>query len=116
MGQSEISLVFRLFSGTSGWELSVFMEGQVSSSFHLKLYFVHSKSVVLEHVKNELQKHQGKNQALVKIVRDSLNEYESKLNDLQESLREAKKQTQLAESLNGDNQVLLENLKVIILR
>lgn len=67
--------------------------------------------LLLERVKNELQKHQVRNQGLVKIVRDSLNEYESKLNDLRESLREAKEQTKLAESLNGENQVLFENFK-----
>ncbi|XP_062987370.1 laminin subunit alpha-3 [Elgaria multicarinata webbii] len=66
---------------------------------------------LLERVKNELEKHQAKNQRIVKTVRDSLNDYESKLNDLRESLREAKEQTKLAESLNGENKVLLEDIK-----
>lgn len=93
----------------------MFEAGQIPSFKILMHYFVHSKSLVLERVKNELQKHQVRNQGLVKIVRDSLNEYESKLNDLRESLREAKEQTKLAESLNGENQVLFENFKVMFL-
>ncbi|XP_042299302.1 laminin subunit alpha-3-like [Sceloporus undulatus] len=66
---------------------------------------------LLERVRNELQKHQAENQGVIKIVRDSLNEYELKLNDLRESLREAKEQTKLAESLNVDNKVLFEDIK-----
>uniref|UniRef100_G1K957 Laminin subunit alpha 3 n=1 Tax=Anolis carolinensis TaxID=28377 RepID=G1K957_ANOCA len=66
---------------------------------------------LLDRVKNELQKHQAENQGLIKIVRDSLNEYELKLNDLRESLKEAKEQTKLAETLNVDNKILFEDIK-----
>uniref|UniRef100_A0A803SQ40 Laminin subunit alpha 3 n=1 Tax=Anolis carolinensis TaxID=28377 RepID=A0A803SQ40_ANOCA len=69
---------------------------------------------LLDRVKNELQKHQAENQGLIKIVRDSLNEYELKLNDLRESLKEAKEQTKLAETLNVDNKILFEDIKVIL--
>ncbi|XP_067323546.1 laminin subunit alpha-3 [Anolis sagrei] len=66
---------------------------------------------LLDRVKNELQRHQAENQGLIKIVRDSLNEYELKLNDLRESLKEAKEQTKLAETLNVDNKILFEDIK-----
>ncbi|XP_015276228.1 PREDICTED: laminin subunit alpha-3 [Gekko japonicus] len=66
---------------------------------------------LLDRVRNELQKHQEKNQGLIKMIRDSLNGFESKLNDLRESLKEAKEKTKLAESLNGENKVLLDNIK-----
>ncbi|XP_044280230.1 laminin subunit alpha-3 [Varanus komodoensis] len=66
---------------------------------------------LLERVRNEVQRHQAKNQRIIKTVRDSLNDYESKLRDLRESLREAKEQTKLAESLNGENEILLEDIK-----
>uniref|UniRef100_A0A8B9S4G7 Laminin subunit alpha 3 n=1 Tax=Apteryx owenii TaxID=8824 RepID=A0A8B9S4G7_APTOW len=68
---------------------------------------------VLAHVKNELQKYHQENHGLVKIVRDSLNEYESKLTDLREALNEATGQIKQAENLNRDNGVLLEDIKVI---
>lgn len=67
---------------------------------------------MLDRIRNELEKRKANNQGLIKIVRDSLNEYESKLNDLHESLREAKEQTKLAENLNGENKRLLEEIKV----
>lgn len=67
---------------------------------------------MLDRVRNELQKHQEKNEGLIKMIRDSLNGYESKLSDLRESLKEAKEKTRLAESLNGENKVLLEDIKV----
>ncbi|XP_053098465.1 laminin subunit alpha-3 isoform X2 [Hemicordylus capensis] len=67
--------------------------------------------LLLERVKSELQKHQERNQRLIKTIRDSLNEYESKLNDLDESLKEAKEQTKLAEGLNGENKLRLEDIK-----
>uniref|UniRef100_A0A8D2JD09 Laminin subunit alpha 3 n=1 Tax=Varanus komodoensis TaxID=61221 RepID=A0A8D2JD09_VARKO len=70
---------------------------------------------LLERVRNEVQRHQAKNQRIIKTVRDSLNDYESKLRDLRESLREAKEQTKLAESLNGENEILLEDIKNNIL-
>lgn len=69
---------------------------------------------MLERVKNELQNHQEKNQGLIKIVRDSLNEYESKLNSLRESLSEAEEQTKQGASLNADNKILLEDTKVML--
>uniref|UniRef100_A0A8C3IXU3 Laminin subunit alpha 3 n=1 Tax=Chrysemys picta bellii TaxID=8478 RepID=A0A8C3IXU3_CHRPI len=67
--------------------------------------------LLLERVRNELQKHQQENHGVVKTIRDSLNEYESKLNDLREALNEATGQTKQAENLNKDNGVLLENIK-----
>uniref|UniRef100_A0A8C4VWY6 Laminin subunit alpha 3 n=1 Tax=Gopherus evgoodei TaxID=1825980 RepID=A0A8C4VWY6_9SAUR len=66
---------------------------------------------VLERVRNELQKHQQENHGVVKTIRDSLNKYESKLNDLREALNEATGQTKQAENLNKDNGVLLEDIK-----
>uniref|UniRef100_A0A8C3IW23 Laminin subunit alpha 3 n=1 Tax=Chrysemys picta bellii TaxID=8478 RepID=A0A8C3IW23_CHRPI len=69
--------------------------------------------LLLERVRNELQKHQQENHGVVKTIRDSLNEYESKLNDLREALNEATGQTKQAENLNKDNGVLLENIKVM---
>lgn len=69
---------------------------------------------VLAHVKNELQKYHQENHGLVKIMRDSLNEYESKLNDLREALNEATGQTKQAENLNRENGVLLEDIKVLL--
>uniref|UniRef100_A0A670IF73 Laminin subunit alpha 3 n=1 Tax=Podarcis muralis TaxID=64176 RepID=A0A670IF73_PODMU len=71
--------------------------------------------LLLERVRTELQKHQAKNQGLIKTIRESLNEYESKLEDLRISLNEAKEQTKQAENLNGNNQLLLEDVKTGIL-
>uniref|UniRef100_A0A8C6ZTL4 Laminin subunit alpha 3 n=1 Tax=Nothoprocta perdicaria TaxID=30464 RepID=A0A8C6ZTL4_NOTPE len=70
-----------------------------------------SNTAVLAHVKNELQKYHQENHGLVRIVRDSLNEYESKLTDLREALNEASGQVKQAENLNRDNGVLLEDIK-----
>ncbi|KAM8811022.1 laminin subunit alpha-3 [Eudromia elegans] len=67
--------------------------------------------LLLAHVKNELQKYHQENHGLVKIVRDSLNEYESKLTDLREALNEATGKVKQAENLNRDNGVLLEDIK-----
>uniref|UniRef100_A0A8C4VX48 Laminin subunit alpha 3 n=1 Tax=Gopherus evgoodei TaxID=1825980 RepID=A0A8C4VX48_9SAUR len=67
--------------------------------------------LLLERVRNELQKHQQENHGVVKTIRDSLNKYESKLNDLREALNEATGQTKQAENLNKDNGVLLEDIK-----
>uniref|UniRef100_A0A8C3CY70 Laminin subunit alpha 3 n=1 Tax=Cairina moschata TaxID=8855 RepID=A0A8C3CY70_CAIMO len=70
--------------------------------------------LLLERVKNELQKYHQENHGLVKIVRDSLNEFESKLTDLREALNEATAQTKQAENLNSENGVLLEDIKVML--
>uniref|UniRef100_A0A8V0XP31 Laminin subunit alpha 3 n=1 Tax=Gallus gallus TaxID=9031 RepID=A0A8V0XP31_CHICK len=70
---------------------------------------------VLARVKNELQKYHQENHGLVKIMRDSLNEYESKLTDLREALNEATGQTKQAENLNRENGVLLADIKNSIL-
>uniref|UniRef100_A0A8C0GMJ8 Laminin subunit alpha 3 n=1 Tax=Chelonoidis abingdonii TaxID=106734 RepID=A0A8C0GMJ8_CHEAB len=67
--------------------------------------------LLLERVRNELQKHQQENHGVVKTIRDSLNNYESKLSDLREALNEATGQTKQAENLNKDNGVLLEDIK-----
>uniref|UniRef100_A0A8B9U3T3 Laminin subunit alpha 3 n=1 Tax=Anas zonorhyncha TaxID=75864 RepID=A0A8B9U3T3_9AVES len=68
--------------------------------------------LLLERVKNELQKYHQENHGLIKIVRDSLNEFESKLTDLREALNEATAQTKQAENLNSENGVLLEDIKL----
>uniref|UniRef100_A0A8B9U691 Laminin subunit alpha 3 n=1 Tax=Anas zonorhyncha TaxID=75864 RepID=A0A8B9U691_9AVES len=70
--------------------------------------------LLLERVKNELQKYHQENHGLIKIVRDSLNEFESKLTDLREALNEATAQTKQAENLNSENGVLLEDIKVML--
>ncbi|XP_030366805.1 laminin subunit alpha-3 isoform X3 [Strigops habroptila] len=67
--------------------------------------------LLLARIKNELQKYHQENHGLIKIVRDSLNEYESKITDLREALNEATGQIKQAENLNRDNGVLLEDIK-----
>ncbi|XP_010083326.1 PREDICTED: laminin subunit alpha-3-like, partial [Pterocles gutturalis] len=67
--------------------------------------------LLLARIKNELQKYHQENNGLIKIVRDSLNEYESKITDLREALNEAMGQIKQAENLNRDNGVLLEDIK-----
>ncbi|XP_010119438.1 PREDICTED: laminin subunit alpha-3, partial [Chlamydotis macqueenii] len=67
--------------------------------------------LLLAHIKNELRKYHQENHGLIKIVRDSLNEYESKITDLREALNEATGQIKQAENLNRDNGVLLEDIK-----
>ncbi|KFO77914.1 Laminin subunit alpha-3, partial [Cuculus canorus] len=67
--------------------------------------------LLLARIKNELQKYHQENHGLIKIVRDSLNEYESKITDLREALKEAMGQIKQAENLNRDNGVLLEDIK-----
>ncbi|XP_052643533.1 laminin subunit alpha-3 isoform X2 [Harpia harpyja] len=67
--------------------------------------------LLLARIKNELQKHHQENHGLIKIVRDSLNEYESKITDLREALNEATGQIKQAENLNRDNGVLLDDIK-----
>ncbi|KAF2985215.1 hypothetical protein EK904_007529 [Melospiza melodia maxima] len=66
---------------------------------------------LLARIKNELQKHQQENRGLIKVVRDALNEYESKITDLREALNDATAQVKQAEGLNRDNTVLLEDIK-----
>ncbi|NWT47124.1 LAMA3 protein, partial [Chroicocephalus maculipennis] len=67
--------------------------------------------LLLTRIKNELQKYHKENHGLIKIVRDSLNDYESKITDLREALNEATGQIKQAENLNRDNGVLLEDIK-----
>ncbi|NXT80726.1 LAMA3 protein, partial [Zapornia atra] len=67
--------------------------------------------LLLARIKNELQKYHQENHGLIKIVRESLNEYESKITDLREALNEATGQIKQAENLNRDNEVLLEDIK-----
>ncbi|KAK2517936.1 Lama3 [Columba guinea] len=67
--------------------------------------------LLLARIKNELQRYHQENHGLIKIVRDSLNEYESKITDLREALNEATGQIKQAENLNRDNGVLLEDIK-----
>uniref|UniRef100_A0A8C8B7E3 Laminin subunit alpha 3 n=1 Tax=Otus sunia TaxID=257818 RepID=A0A8C8B7E3_9STRI len=71
--------------------------------------------LLLARIKNELQKYHQENHGLIKVVRDSLNEYESKITDLREALNEATGQIKQAENLNRDNGVLLEDVKNDIL-
>lgn len=71
-------------------------------------------TAVLARIKNELQRYHQENHGLIKIVRDSLNEYESKITDLREALNEATGQIKQAENLNRDNGVLLEDIKVML--
>uniref|UniRef100_A0A8C8SHJ6 Laminin subunit alpha 3 n=1 Tax=Pelusios castaneus TaxID=367368 RepID=A0A8C8SHJ6_9SAUR len=71
--------------------------------------------LLLEQVRRDLQTHQQENHGVVKTIRDSLNEYEAKLSDLREILKEATGQTKQAESLNKNNGVLLADIKVITL-
>uniref|UniRef100_A0A8D2MHR9 Laminin subunit alpha 3 n=1 Tax=Zonotrichia albicollis TaxID=44394 RepID=A0A8D2MHR9_ZONAL len=66
---------------------------------------------LLARIKNELQKHHQENRGLIKVVRDALNEYESKITDLREALNDATAQVKQAEGLNRDNTVLLEDIK-----
>ncbi|XP_009884960.1 PREDICTED: laminin subunit alpha-3 [Charadrius vociferus] len=67
--------------------------------------------LLLARIKNELQKYHQENHGLIKIVRDSLNDYETKITDLREALNEAMGQVKQAENLNRDNGVLLEDIK-----
>ncbi|KFP23247.1 Laminin subunit alpha-3, partial [Egretta garzetta] len=67
--------------------------------------------LLLARIKNELQKYHRENHGLIKTVRDSLNEYESKITDLREALNEATAQIKEAENLSRDNGVLLEDIK-----
>ncbi|KAM6103707.1 LOW QUALITY PROTEIN: laminin subunit alpha-3 [Theristicus caerulescens] len=67
--------------------------------------------LLLARIKNELQKYHQENHGLIKVVRDSLNEYESKITDLREALNEAMEQIKQAENLSRDNGVLLEDIK-----
>ncbi|KAL9868319.1 laminin subunit alpha-3 isoform 2-T2 [Geothlypis trichas] len=66
---------------------------------------------LLARIKNELQKYHQENRGLIKVVRDALNEYESKITDLREALNDATAQVKQAEGLNRDNTVLLEDIK-----
>ncbi|RMC15508.1 hypothetical protein DUI87_07700 [Hirundo rustica rustica] len=66
---------------------------------------------LLARIKNELQKYHQENRGLIKVVRDALNEYESKITDLREALNDATGQIKQAEGLNRDNTVLLEDIK-----
>uniref|UniRef100_A0A8C9N904 Laminin subunit alpha 3 n=1 Tax=Serinus canaria TaxID=9135 RepID=A0A8C9N904_SERCA len=68
---------------------------------------------LLARIKNELQKYHQENRGLIKVVRDALNEYESKITDLREALNDATAQIKQAEGLNRDNTVLLEDIKVM---
>uniref|UniRef100_A0A8C9N7H9 Laminin subunit alpha 3 n=1 Tax=Serinus canaria TaxID=9135 RepID=A0A8C9N7H9_SERCA len=70
-------------------------------------------AAVLARIKNELQKYHQENRGLIKVVRDALNEYESKITDLREALNDATAQIKQAEGLNRDNTVLLEDIKVM---
>ncbi|KAM4686050.1 LOW QUALITY PROTEIN: laminin subunit alpha-3 [Amazona ochrocephala] len=67
--------------------------------------------LLLARIKNELQKYHQENHALIKTVRESLNDYESKITDLREALNKATGQIKQAENLNRDNGVLLEDIK-----
>uniref|UniRef100_A0A8C8EC97 Laminin subunit alpha 3 n=1 Tax=Otus sunia TaxID=257818 RepID=A0A8C8EC97_9STRI len=88
------------------------LQEKVTYQINVKTPFLSGPdTAVLARIKNELQKYHQENHGLIKVVRDSLNEYESKITDLREALNEATGQIKQAENLNRDNGVLLEDVK-----
>uniref|UniRef100_A0A8C9MD30 Laminin subunit alpha-3 n=1 Tax=Panthera tigris altaica TaxID=74533 RepID=A0A8C9MD30_PANTA len=66
---------------------------------------------MLNRIRSWLENHQVENSALVKNIRDSLNEYEAKLSDLRTALQEATAQAKQATGLNRENEKTLESIK-----
>uniref|UniRef100_A0A8C0KNX2 Laminin subunit alpha-3 n=1 Tax=Canis lupus dingo TaxID=286419 RepID=A0A8C0KNX2_CANLU len=66
---------------------------------------------MLTRIRSRLEKHQVENGALVKNMRDSLNDYEAKLSDLRALLQEASAQAKRATGLNRGNEKTLESLE-----
>lgn len=67
---------------------------------------------MLNRIRIWLENHQVENSALVKNIRDALNEYEAKLGDLRATLQEATAQAKQATGLNRENEKTLESIKV----
>ncbi|XP_045314895.1 laminin subunit alpha-3 isoform X1 [Leopardus geoffroyi] len=67
--------------------------------------------LLLNRIRSWLENHQVENSALVKNIRDSLNEYEAKLSDLRAALQEATAQAKQATGLNRENEKTLESIK-----
>nr|XP_025862311.1 laminin subunit alpha-3 [Vulpes vulpes] len=67
--------------------------------------------LLLTRIRSRLEKHQVENGALVKNMRDSLNDYEAKLSDLRALLQEASAQAKRATGLNRGNEKTLESLE-----
>ncbi|XP_042817415.1 laminin subunit alpha-3 isoform X2 [Panthera tigris] len=67
--------------------------------------------LLLNRIRSWLENHQVENSALVKNIRDSLNEYEAKLSDLRTALQEATAQAKQATGLNRENEKTLESIK-----
>ncbi|XP_053427342.1 laminin subunit alpha-3 isoform X2 [Nycticebus coucang] len=67
--------------------------------------------LLLNRIRSWLETHQVENNGLVKSMRDSLNEYEAKLNDLRAMLQEAAAQAKQATGLNQENERALEAIQ-----
>ncbi|XP_077634366.1 laminin subunit alpha-3 isoform X1 [Crocuta crocuta] len=67
--------------------------------------------LLLNRIRSWLENHQVENSALVKNIRDALNEYEAKLGDLRATLQEATAQAKQATGLNRENEKTLESIK-----
>uniref|UniRef100_A0A4X2JQ08 Laminin subunit alpha 3 n=1 Tax=Vombatus ursinus TaxID=29139 RepID=A0A4X2JQ08_VOMUR len=90
---------------------SVAQTNQNAKQLDTKIQNVIRDVHVLNRVQSSLKNHQAENQELVKNIRDSLNEYEAKINDLRKALQEATLQTKLANGLNQANGRALEDIK-----
>nr|XP_033789765.1 laminin subunit alpha-3 [Geotrypetes seraphini] len=66
---------------------------------------------LLNQVRDELQKTNNQNKDLISSMRNSLSEYNSKLNDLRTVLNEASEQTEEARNINRDNAILFDDIK-----
>lgn len=67
--------------------------------------------LLLNRIRNWLESHHGENSGLVKSIRDSLNDYEAKVNDLRAMVQEAAAQTKQASGLNQKNEKALESIR-----
>ncbi|XP_064409675.1 laminin subunit alpha-3 isoform X2 [Latimeria chalumnae] len=66
---------------------------------------------LLDHVRNELQKHLKENQKLSETISDQLTDYMAKLNDLKDVLNDAVDLTRQAEKNNRGNEMTMEDIK-----
>lgn len=67
---------------------------------------------VLNRLRTWLETHQVENNGLLRNIRDSLNDYEAKLQDLRAVLQEAAAQAKQATGLNGENEGVLGAIQV----
>ncbi|XP_010585108.1 laminin subunit alpha-3 isoform X2 [Loxodonta africana] len=67
--------------------------------------------LLLTRIRSLLENHQVENSGLVRSIRDSIDEYEAKLNDLRGAIQEATAQAKQATGLNQDNERALEAIK-----